>query len=59
MATYSSILPWTEETGRRQFMGAQRIGQDLATEQTKDSAWNKDTRAEASVAMQRNEPDLE
>ena len=36
MATYSSILswkiPWTEEPGRLQFMGLQRIGHDLATE---------------------------
>ena len=59
MATHSSILPWTEETGRRQFTGAQRIGKDLATEQMKDSAWNKDTRAKASVTMQLNELDLE
>ena len=32
MATYSSILawkiPWTEESGRLQFMGLQRIGHD-------------------------------
>ena len=32
MATYSSILvwriPWTEEPGRLQFMGSQRIGHD-------------------------------
>ena len=37
MATYSSILawevPWTEEPGRLQSMGWQRVGHDLATEQ--------------------------
>ena len=35
MATYSSILawevPWTEEPGRLQSMGSQRVGHDLAT----------------------------
>ena len=35
MATYSSILaweiPWTEEPGRLQIMGSQKIGHDLAT----------------------------
>ena len=34
MATYSSILaweiPWTEEPGRLQIMGSQKIGHDLA-----------------------------
>ena len=37
MATYSSILawriPWTEEPGELQFMGLQRVGHDLVTEQ--------------------------
>ena len=37
MATHSSILaweiPWTEETGRLQSMGSQRVGHDLATKQ--------------------------
>ena len=32
MATHSSILaweiPWTEESGRLQYMGLQRVGQD-------------------------------
>ena len=36
MATHSSILaqkiPWTEEPGRLQCMGLQRVEQDLATE---------------------------
>ena len=36
MATYSSILawemPWTEESGRLQSMGSQRVGQDLVAE---------------------------
>ena len=35
MATHSSILawkiPWTEEPGRLQSMGPQRVGQDRAT----------------------------
>ena len=37
IATYSSILawriPWTEEPGGLQFMGSQRVGYDLATQQ--------------------------
>ena len=37
VATRSSILawgiPWTEEPGRVQFMGSQRVGHDLATKQ--------------------------
>ena len=36
MAIYSSVLawriPWTEEPGRLQFMGPQKVGRDLATE---------------------------
>ena len=31
MATHSSILAWTEEPGRLQSMGSQRVGQDWAT----------------------------
>ena len=38
MATYSSILawrtPWTEEPGRLQSMGSQRLGHDRATSLT-------------------------
>ena len=37
MATHSSILawriPWTGEPGRLQFMGSQRVGHNLETEQ--------------------------
>ena len=37
MATHPSILaweiPWTEELGRIQFMGSQRVRHDLVTEQ--------------------------
>ena len=37
MATHSSILaweiPWTEESGRLQSMGSQRVGHNLATQQ--------------------------
>ena len=36
-ATHSKILaweiPWTEEPGRLQYLGSQRVGQDLATKQ--------------------------
>ena len=35
MATHSSVcawkIPWTEEPGRPQSMGSQRVGHDLAT----------------------------
>ena len=38
MATHFSILaleiPWTEEPGRLQFMGSQRVRHDLVTEHT-------------------------
>ena len=38
MATYSTILSWaisrTEEPGRLQSMGSQRVGHDLATKRT-------------------------
>ena len=38
MATHSSILawriPWTEEPGRIQSMGSQRVRHDLASKQT-------------------------
>ena len=37
MSPYSSVLawriPWTEEPGRVQSMGSQRVGHDLATEE--------------------------
>ena len=36
MATHSSILaweiPWTEDPGRLEFKGSQRVGHNLATE---------------------------
>ena len=39
MATHSSILAWeiswTEESGRLQSMGSQRVGHDLVTKQQK------------------------
>ena len=31
MATHSSILAWTEEPGRLQYMGLQRFGHDWVT----------------------------
>ena len=38
MASHSSIfaweIPWTEELGRLQSIGSQRVGNDLATEHT-------------------------
>ena len=43
MATHSSILaweiPWTEEPGRLQSMGLQRVGHDLATKQQQIYTW--------------------
>ena len=43
MATASSILaweiPWTDEPGRLQSMGSQRIRHNLATKQTKNKAY--------------------
>ena len=47
MATHSSILawriPWTEEPGRLQSMGLQRVGHDWATEH-KHTAYTRYTR---------------
>ena len=44
MATHSSVLaweiPWTEETGRLQSMGSQRVGHDLATKQQQQQIYN-------------------
>ena len=41
MATHSSILawriPWTEESGRLQSTGSQRVGQDSETEQQEEN----------------------
>ena len=43
MATHSSFLawriPWTEEPGRLQSMGLQRVGHNLATEHTYTHAY--------------------
>ena len=43
MATHSSILawkiPWTEKRGRLQFMRLQRVGHNLAIEQTCIYLW--------------------
>ena len=49
MTTHSSILAWkipgTEEPGRLQSIGSQRVGHDLATEQThKNSVLETDTK---------------
>ena len=45
MATHSSILaweiPWTEEPGRLQFLGLQRVRHDLATKQQMNNAGKK------------------
>ena len=45
MATYSNILawgiPWTEEPGRLQPMGLQRVGHDSATSFTRRNLGNK------------------
>ena len=43
MATHSSILaweiPWTEEPGRLQSMGLQRVRHDLASKEQQRSSW--------------------
>ena len=43
MTTHSCILaweiPWTEEPGRLQSMGSQRVGYNLATKQEKTATW--------------------
>ena len=45
MTTHSSILAlkisWTEEPGRLQFKGSQRVGHDLVTEHTHTQAQDK------------------
>ena len=45
MATHSSILawriPWTEQTGRLQSMGSQRVGHDRVTSLLYYSAWER------------------
>ena len=54
MATHSSILawkiPWTEEPGRLQSMGSQRVGRDLATKQQQQSSFrgNQGSKTEIS-----------
>ena len=44
MATHSSILawriPWTEEPGRLQSIGSQKVGHDLVTEQHSRQIFN-------------------
>ena len=44
MATHSSILawkiPWTEESGRVQSMGSQRVRHHWATEQQRNALWS-------------------
>ena len=48
MATHSSILAWrilrTEEPGRLQSIGSQRVGHDLATEQQQEEDKQSDKR---------------
>ena len=43
VATHSSILawriPWTEDPGRLQSMGSQRVGHNLMTEQQQPMQW--------------------
>ena len=45
MTTQSSIVAWeirwTEEPGRLQFMGSQRVGHDLATKQQQQTSFRK------------------
>ena len=51
MATHSTILtwriPWTEEAGRLQVMGSQRVGHYLVTKTTKWENINRDGLREA------------
>ena len=53
MATHSSILawkiPWTEELGRLQFMGLQRVTQDWATEQQQKLLKPHSSQSDSSV----------
>ena len=55
MATYSSILswkiPWTEEPGRLQSMGSQRVEHDLATKSPPLKFICKQLKAESEKAM--------
>ena len=48
MATHSNILaweiPWTEEPGGLQSVGARRVGQDISTEHACTHALNTKTR---------------
>ena len=43
IATRSSILtwiiPWTEEPGRLQYMGVERVGHDLVTKERERGDW--------------------
>ena len=54
MATHSSILvgriPYTEEPGRLQSMGLQRVGHDLVTEQ-QQQRWNQEVRNLLGLAI--------
>ena len=52
MATHSSVLAWeipeTEEPGRLQSIGSQRVGHHLATKQPQQQIkWNQDIHKEA------------
>ena len=53
MATHSSILaweiPWTEEPGGLQYMGLQRVGHNLATEQQQHREPTSDGKVLCSV----------
>ena len=61
MATHSSILaweiPWTEEPGRLQSMGSQRVGQDLATKpQQQGGLWIEKKQEERTRSHTQSHP---
>ena len=62
MATHSSVrvwrIPWAEEPGRLQSLGAQRAGQDLATKPPPPQETNTDTEREGSDGGRMAEPSL-
>ena len=37
VGTFTWEVPWTEEPGRRQYLGSKRVGYELATEQQQQS----------------------
>ena len=42
-------IPWTEEPGRVQSMGSQRVGHNLSTKQQQLSEWSPSTQGEGNI----------